>query len=257
VTAANAPVPPPDPTRATTASAGLPAARLRLVPPTTRQSRSVWWARIDRGTDPAEHSLVVVASDRFRGGTAVDLPGARGRRPAGWLVDVRYRSADGTVVRIDLPGEPGGQAGLWFTEVHHAGAAVPAVSLHAWTGGAGAAGEMLPPGAARPGTEHVGVLRWWPRSGLVDTVRVEPGSRGRGVGRALVAAAEGLRLVRGWAPLRADGRLTDVAAAWLSTAPPCWRPRLGGRTHHLPAQPEPGTATGVTRLLADLPTRIV
>ena len=72
-----------------------------------------------------------------------------------------------------------------------------------------------------------------------------------------VGAAEGLRLVRGWAPVHADGRLTDTAAVWLATAPPCWAARLASRTHRLPAEREPGTATGVARLLADLPTRII
>ena len=100
-------------------------------------------------------------------------------------------------------------------------------------------------------------MRWWVRSGLVETVRVAERARGRGIGRALVTAAEGLRLVRGWAPLHADGRLTDAAAAWLATAPPWWAPRLARRTHCLPPEPEEETSAGVTRLLADLPTRVV
>src|SRR5205085_1832267 len=87
----------------------------------------------------------------------------------------------------DLPGEPGEE--VWFTEVHHTGAAVPSVSLHAWTGGAGAAGDLLTPGA-EAGATHVGVVRWWLRSGLVETVRVEQGSRGRGLGRAQLAGRE-------------------------------------------------------------------
>lgn len=232
MTAADALVPSPVPP-----AADVAAARLQLVPPPQPRSASVWCARIDRGGDV--DSLVVVASDRLPAGAAVDLRGseARGRRPAGWLVDVRYRTSDGGLVGIEVPGGPDG---LGFTEVHHVGAVVPSVSLHAGIAGG-----------------HVGEVRWWLRSGLVESVRVEPGWRGRGIGRALVAAGEGLRLVRGWAPLHADGRLTDTAAAWLATAPPWWAPRLAARTHALPAEPEPGSPAGVTRLLADLPTRVV
>jgi GNAT superfamily N-acetyltransferase len=172
-------------------------------------------------------------------GDAVDLPGAdaRGRRPAGWLVDVRYRTVDGALLTIDVAGLDERPE---FTEVHHPGAAVPAVSLHAWNG-----------------DQHLGEVRWWIRSGLVETVRVEPGSRGRGIGRALVTAAEGLRLVRGWAPLHADGRLTDAAASWLDGAPPWWTPRLAPRTRSLLPEDEAGSPAGVGRLLGDLPTRVI
>ena len=71
-------------------------------------------------------------------------------------------------------------------------------------------------------------------SGVVETVTVEPVFRRQGIGRVLATAAEGLRLVRGWAPLTTDGRLTDSGASWLDGAPPYWRPRLAERTVHIP-----------------------
>jgi GNAT superfamily N-acetyltransferase len=135
---------------------------------------------------------------------------------------------------------------------------MPAVTLHAYAGIPGIpAGALLTPGRVPRAATTIGSVRWWIRSGLVDAVRVEPAFRGAGYGWLLVHAAEGLRALRGWAPLRADGRLTDTAAAWLGAAPPCWAPRLTARTLRLAAQPEPGTPTGVQRLMGDLPSRLL
>lgn len=237
------------------------SSRLHAVPPAPSappETPAVWWARIARRcADPVEHSLVAVNSDRFPDGTPVDLAalGAHDRRPSGWLVDLRYRAADGAVVRIDVAmsvAEPG--VPLWFTVVHHAGDPVPAASLLAF------AGEHCPPGALVqpqdvPGhgarlQDRVGELRWQLRSGLVESVSVEHDWRRRGIGRVLATVAEALRVLRGWPPLVADGRLTDDAAAWLATSPAYWRARLSPRTHHLPAEADPLTVTGVARLLA-------
>lgn len=209
-----------------------PPAGPRAVRPTP--SASVWWARLaHREPGPQEHSLVTVNSDRFPDGTAVDLTAVdpRGRYPAGWLVDVRYRAADGRVVRLagsERVADPGLR--LWFAEVSHATSALPATSLFAFAGDELPAGALVTPRevAARGlrMADRVGELRWWTRSGLVDTVRVEPAVRGRGLGRTLVHLAEGLAVLRGWARLEGELPPGDDAAAWLEAAPAHWRPRL-------------------------------
>ncbi|WP_456856290.1 hypothetical protein [Geodermatophilus sp. SYSU D00691] len=203
---------------------------------------------------PPEHSLVLVNSDRFAHGTPVDLTGARGRMPSGWLADVRYRAQDGHVLRIDVsesvarPEPP-----LWFAEIGHATSGVPTFSLVAFAGTAYPAGSLVGPhDVARRGlrmADRVGEIRWWCRSGVVEDVTVEPVFRRQGIARVLVTAAEALRLVRGWAPLVADGRLTDAGATWLDGAPLYWRGRLTERTAHLPSGDEPEGPTGVARLL--------
>ena len=242
------------------APAALPAARppRRAARPPAATTGTEWFARMaHRGLGgPTEHSLLLVNSDRFPAGTPVDLPDseARGRRPAGWLVDVRYRACDGRVVRIDVsesvavPAPP-----LWFAEISHAANAVPSTSLVAFTGTAYPAGTLVGPhDVARRGlrmSDRVGEIRWWTRSGVVDTVAVEPAFRRQGIGRVLVTAAEGLRLLRGWAPLATDGRLTDCGAEWLDGAPAYWRPRLTERSAHLPPDDEAEGPTGVARLL--------
>lgn len=207
-----------------------PPARLRSAP--ADRISAVWWARITRrGTDPVEHSLVAVHSGRFPAGTPVDLSAldARGRRPAGWLADVRYRTTDGAVVRIDVADTVADlRMPLWFTETHHAGARIPAVTLAVHTGGGVAAGALLPP-QGRRGT-RLGSVRWQLRSGLVDTVDVEPAFRGRGTDRLLSAAATTLAMRRGW-------------------------PALTGDLAERPSVPD--GPTGVERLLADLLTRVI
>jgi hypothetical protein len=194
-------------------------------------SGGVWWARITRrSADPAEHSLVAVRSDRFAAGTPVDLSAlaARGRRPTGWLVDLRYRARDGVVVRVDVAPELADlPRGIWFSETHHGGAPIPAVTLTAHTGGTAPAGALLAPRSDR-GTV-LGSVRWQVRSGLVEDVDVRPGFRGRGIDRVLTAVAGVLAVFRGWPAL--DGDLTERPLA---------------RPHR-----------GVERLVADLVPRLI
>ncbi|MGY1689341.1 hypothetical protein [Geodermatophilus sp. SYSU D01105] len=218
---------------------------------TATASASVWWARLaERGPASVEHSLVAVASERFPDGTPVDLTTlqSRGRRPAGWLVDLRYRVDDGAVVRVEPAQTLTDRCPpLWFTEVHHTASGVPSVSLLAFSGPEFRPGSLVDPHRAaargvRTG-DRVGEVRWWTRSGVVDTVVVAPEVRRRGVGRVLVTVSEALRVLRGWAPLRSDGRLTDAGAAWLDAAPAHWAPRLTRRTERLPAAWEDGACS--------------
>ncbi len=220
---------------------------------------SVWWARIaDAGPLSREHSLVAVNSERFADGTPVDLSAieSRGRRPAGWLVDLRYRATDGGVMRIDASDDLAGLCPpLWFAELHHATSPIPASSLLAFTGGPFRPGAVVSPrevaAAGLRMSDRVGEVRWFNRSGIVDAVTVAPAIRRRGVASTLVTAAEALRVLRGWAPLRSDGRLTDAGAAWLDAAPPAWRSRLADRAEVLPDEDAADAPTGVARLLRD------
>ncbi|SDC40968.1 hypothetical protein SAMN05660690_1321 [Geodermatophilus telluris] len=243
-----------------TAVAAPAGPRLRAVPPLPAPrppTGTLWWARLlRRGPGPVEYSLVAVNSDRFPDGTPVDMTAvdARGRRPTGWLVDVRHRAADGRVTRIEVAEELAERCPpMWFAEVHHASSALPATSLLAHRGTAFPPGALVGPhelaaAGVRP-ADRIGEVRWWTRSGLVDAVTVAPVYRGRGVARTLVTAAEGLRSLRGWAPLRSDGRLTDAGAGWLASAPAAWRPRLAERTEVLPPEQADEGPTGVARLL--------
>ncbi|MGY1746094.1 hypothetical protein [Blastococcus sp. SYSU D00695] len=232
---------------------------LVAVAPPQAPPASVWWARVaDRGPASREHSLVAVNSERFADGTPVDMSAleSRGRRPAGWLVDLRYRATDGTVLAIETSEALAGLCPpMWFAELHHATSDIPASSLLAFTGDAFRPGTVVTPrevaAAGVRMTDRVAEIRWYTRSGVVDSVSVTPAVRRRGVASVLVTAAEALRVLRGWAPLRSDGRLTDAGAAWLDAAPPAWRSRLAERVEVLPDEDLPAGPTGVARLLKD------
>jgi GNAT superfamily N-acetyltransferase len=224
----------------------------------TLGSRALWWALItrSRGRD-GERSLLAVNSDEFPDGTPVDATSVVDgeRRPAGWVVDVRYRSGNGAPLHVSVaPAVAAHDVQLWFVALHDGSALLPAASLVAFIGAGVPAGSLLSlhevPAPALRQAARVGEIRWYPRSGVVDTVVVDEAARGRGIARHLVTAAEGLRGLWGWPPLRSDGRLTDDGAGWLTHSPEWWWPRLVARTERLPgesdARPDP---RGVARLL--------
>ena len=213
------------------------------------------WVRVTwRSTVPEQHSLIAVDPDRCPDDAPVALRAPDGARPAGWLVDVRCCGRDDAVLRIDVspavavPGLP-----IWFAEVHLASSGVPAATLLAFTGGGVSAGRLLRPHEVAlrrlAMADHLAAVRWQLRSGLVESVFVREGWRGRGLGRLVVTAADGLRALRDWAPLISDGRLTDAGAAWLAGSPRYWQPRLARRSAHLSPEAGPGALTGVARLL--------
>ncbi len=169
----------------------------------------VWWARLaHRDVLPVEHSLVAVGSARLPHGTAVDLTAVdpRGGRPTGWLVDVRYRACDGRIQRLEAsPGLADPSLTLWFAEIAHATSDIPSASLVAFRGDAFPPGTLVTPSevTARGLTmaENGGELRWWTRSGLIETVTLDADLAERGVGRLLTNLAGGIAMLRNWPPL--------------------------------------------------------
>jgi hypothetical protein len=182
---------------------------LRAVTGDDLATAPVWWARLaHRDRVPVEHSLVAVGSARFPHGTAVDLTtmDPHGRRPTGWLVDVRYRAVDGRIVQLTCsPGLADPGLPLWFAEISHATSDVPSTSLVAFTGDICPEGTLVTPrevcAQGLPMTANVGELRWWTRSGLVETLTAAPEMEGRGIERVLLALAGGIATLRNWPPL--------------------------------------------------------
>jgi hypothetical protein len=182
---------------------------LRAVTGDDLATAPVWWARLaHRDRVPAEHSLVAVGSSRFPHGGAVDLTAMdpHGRRPTGWLVDVRYRAVDGRIVRLEAsPGLADPGLPLWFVELAHATSDIPSASLVAFAGGTFPPGTLVTPrevcAQGLSMTANVGELRWWTRSGLVETLSTTEKMEGRGIERVLLALAGGIATLRNWPPL--------------------------------------------------------
>jgi GNAT superfamily N-acetyltransferase len=135
------------------------------------------------------------------------------------------------------------------------------VDLVAFSTADRAEGDVLDaPGFAAVGidwTNQVGALRWDPASGLARQVYVAPAVRRRGVGTKLGAAAVGLASASGWAPVRVDGRRTDLGEAWMAGVRDRSWVDLPERTSSAPPMTPPEEAAGVPvrNLLPDAAAR--
>lgn len=211
---------------------------------------AVWYGR--HRTPEGRSVLVSVAGPGFPDGTVVDLPGPPAH-PAGWLAEAHVHD-EGHVpalVRVSPDLAPGSPH-LWFA-LGPAGSG-DAVDLVAFST------DALPDGrvvgvddlatAGVTWADQVGAVRWSPTSGAVDQVYVAARYRRRRIGTRLVATADAVRIGLGWAPLRGDGRLTDLGDAWLSAQSDAWRARLPPSVERQPPMTPAGEAAGLpARLL--------
>jgi GNAT superfamily N-acetyltransferase len=174
---------------------------------------------------PARYNLVGVLSEEFPPDTVVDLPGTR--RPSRWQVAVRADVGGGQVhaVEVALPDVPL----LWYVEVAEPDAAPAATTLVAFSDSRYGEGCVLTQREARAAGvsagEQVAALRWWPATGLVHQIYVQPAHRRRGLAGKLAQAAFGIQVARGLPRLYGDGRRTDLGEQWRHGLPDyaAWR----------------------------------
>lgn len=130
---------------------------------------------------------------------------------------------------------------LWFAEIRESTARPPAVNLLAFTGHDQASGILLDQvdvanlkvGSA----DQLGAVRWYPATGEVDQIYVQPQWRRQSVAGALIAAAATLSTARGWPRLWGDGQRTELGEQWRATNP--WRSRAAELTHVAPPMTPP------------------
>jgi GNAT superfamily N-acetyltransferase len=195
-----------------------------------------WYARLADG-EPGCRRLVAVFSADFPPGTVVDLPGAR--LPTGWQVAVTSEGGRVRSVAIALPDAPL----LWYIELPEP----DATTLVAFSDARYPEGSVLTAAEAQAagvsGDDQVAALRWWPGTGLVHQVYVQPAVRRRGVAGKLAQAAGGIQVARGLPDLHGDGRRTDLGERWREGLPGYVATRLARHTHRLPAMTprEPAT----------------
>lgn len=174
------------------------------------------WLCATRAADGTTHQVVVVESDRYPDGTRVEL-GAEaaavqiGDRALCTVTFAAEERVTGLAVaqRIAPDAPP-----IWFAEVREAAARPPAVTLLAFTGHGQPAGTLVDEADASnlavASGDQLGAVRWWPGTGEIDQVYVQPAWRRRRLGTVLLAAAGCLSWARDWPRVWGDGQRTAL-----------------------------------------------
>jgi len=220
-----------------------------MPPPSEDSLGAGWWQCAAVDADGRARWLAVVASGRHPGGSRVELPEPEAVRAAGGDVACRAEHGpDGPVQRLVL-GPAAGIDGVppWFAEIRETTARPPAANLVAFTGFGPPPGELLDEVrlAELPARteDQLGAVRWYPATGEVDQIYVQPAWRRRHVGSALVAAAAALSYARDWPRLWADGQRTELGERFRNASP--WRARTAELTNlAAPMTPPAGTPPG-------------
>jgi GNAT superfamily N-acetyltransferase len=178
----------------------------------------------------------VVWSGRRPDGARIELPVEDAEREIeGNAVCTAVFDDDGRVreLRVGRRGAPKAPP-LWFVEVRESTGTPPAVNLVAFTGHGVQPGTLRDDlgGTAATSADQVGALRWYPATGEVDQVYVQPQWRRHTVGGALIAAGAALCAGRDWARLWGDGQRTSVGEDWRNAS--SWAHRTADLTHVAP-----------------------
>jgi GNAT superfamily N-acetyltransferase len=197
------------------------------------------------GDGAAPAWFAVAESDRHPDGARVELPVADAEREVGSDAVCVAEYGDESRVRTLRVGEQRAPKAppLWFVEVRDSAAAPPAVSLVAFTGCGVPSGSLLADtdvqGLAVTSADQVGAVRWYPGSGEVDQVYVQPQWRRRALASLLVGAAATLSYARGWPRLWSDGQRTALGEQFRNASP--WQHRTADLTNLAPPM-TPGDA---------------
>jgi GNAT superfamily N-acetyltransferase len=208
-----------------------------------------WWHCLALGDAGERLWFAVVWSDRHPDGDRVELPvDAALDEVAGEAVCTATYDATGTVTVLHIGdrGAPGAPT-LWFAEIRENAAHPPAVNLMAFASDVAAAGTLLDESRLRElpvaSEDQVGAIRWYPATGEVDQMYVQPNWRRRHVSGALVGAAAALSYARDWPRLWGDGQRTALGEQVRNASP--WRTRTADLTHVAPPM-TPATPTTPT-----------
>lgn len=204
-----------------------------------------WWQCVIRGSGGDPDRFVTVQSGRYPDGARVELAPDVARDQIGddavCVVTFGYA---GRVVGLEVstwfaPKAPP----LWFGEVRESRAAPPAVSLVAFTGAGQPAHTLVDEADLRnlrvASSDQLGALRWYPATGEIDQIYVQPAWRRRNIASAMLAAAASLSVSRDWPRFWSDGQRTGIGEDLRNSRP--WSRRAADLTHLSPPM-TPGDA---------------
>jgi GNAT superfamily N-acetyltransferase len=213
----------------------------------------VWYGRTATGSTTG---LTAFVSPEFPDGRVVDTE----TLPAGALdgaVELWRAQFDPAIRRLVWVDPMADAPVMWFVHQSEDAADPPAVTLVAFAGGQLPAGTVT--GAigfqatgADP-ADQVGAIRWWPATGQVHQIYVQPLWRRRRVGTALLHAASAQQVALGTgARLWAGGERTDLGESFAAGLP--YDHRVAPRSRRVAAMTPPDRAEGVPdRLLVPDP----
>lgn len=195
-----------------------------------------WWQCLAVDPRGAAQWYAVVSSARRPDGSRVELPVDEAADLVGSdAICIAHYDDERRVRALTVTGRAAPKAPpLWFVEVRESARTPPAVSLVAFTGHDVAAGSLRDDTTGTPATsaDQVGAVRWYPASGEIDQIYVQPQWRRRTVGKALIAAAAALSYARDWPRLWSDGQRTELGEKFRNAGE--WRHRAKDLTHLSP-----------------------
>ena len=209
-----------------------------------------WWQCVAVTPQRRPLWLAVVGSPRHPGGSRVELLAAAAEREVGAdAAAVAEFDDEGRVVRL----RPGPSTAVvdaepWFAEIQETSGRPPATNLVAFAGPERRPHELVDEAALADtgvvSADQLAAVRWYPATGEVDQIYVQPAWRRRRIGSVLVAAAAALSYARGWPRLWSDGERTELGERFRNASP--WRGRTADLTHlappMTPGEAAPGTA---------------
>lgn len=204
-----------------------------------------WWQCQALGPDGVPVWFALVDSGRHPDGTRVQLPAAEAQREVGDnAVCTAGHGDEQRVTALRVAGQAAPHAPpLWFVEVRESSGAPPAVSLVAFTGHDVPAGSVRDDlgGTSATNADQVGAVRWYPATGEVDQIYVQPQWRRHRIGNVLLVCAATLSYARGWPRFWGDGQRTRLGEQFRNASP--WRGLAADLTHESPPM-TPGEAQG-------------